>query len=68
MSKRERRLGRPTLYAKPHRTSIMLSGLVRDTLLPDLVQWIGCSKNDIIEAAVREFHRTEQDKRRSSGR
>lgn len=69
MTKRESRMGRPTLYDKPHRTTIMQSGLVKDTLLPELQQWIpGCSKNDLIEKAVREFHRTEQEKRRCSGR
>lgn len=56
-------MGRPTLYEKPHRTSIMQSALVRDELLPELQQWIGCSKTDVIEKAVREFHRTEKERR-----
>lgn len=61
--KKPTRLGRPSEYDKPHRTTIMQSDLVRNKLLPDLVRWIGASKNNIVEKAVREFHRQEKERR-----
>jgi hypothetical protein len=58
MKQDAKRTGRPSLYKKPYRTSIMQSDVVRDQMLPDLEAWIpGTSRNDIIEHAVRAFHR-----------
>lgn len=59
--------GRTALFKKEHRTQIMQSLLVRDELLPDLESWIpGVSRADLIEMAVREFHRQQQRLRRQS--
>jgi hypothetical protein len=56
-------MGRPTLYKKPHRTTIMQSDEVKHVLLPQLVEWIGCSANDIREAALRAYYRREKELR-----
>lgn len=60
----KRTSGRPSLYKKEHRTQISQSLLVRDELLPDLEDWIpGVSRSDLIERAVREFHRDQKRRR-----
>lgn len=62
--KSEGRTGRPALYEKPHRTTIMQSSKAVDELLPDLKRWIRCSLSDIYEKALREFHRQELELRK----
>lgn len=60
------RMGRPSLYVKPHRTTIMLSTKARNELLPMLVSWLHCSKNDVIEAAIRSYYREQKTLRQKA--